>query len=503
MQDHFQVAVIGGGINGVGVAREAAARGYETLLVEKNDFGHATSGNSSKLIHGGIRYLEQGNFALVKEALKERKILSKIAPHLAKPLRFNIPVYRDSLRPWWMIWIGTRLYDWFAGKENLEPSSVLDLAECSKIKHLKKDELIRICQYSDIQTLDSRLTLETALSAKDYGASVHNYTELVNVKRENGIYLLELLEHRSNKIRQVESKVLVNAAGPWVSRLDALLPHPKPAPSLRYVRGIHFVIRGSIHNEGFLILPRDGRVIFVLPWCQNYTLIGTTETVYKENDFDHVPVSKEEEEYLFDTMKEFFPDLSLGEQDVLYKYSGVRSLIDGNASNSSSLSRESIITEDWDSLNSGYLAIFGGKLTTYRSMGVKIMDRIQKKHQPAGPRKANTEINPLPGGIPVPAAKALEMEQEAKKIGIETEQLEIWKFRYGSRWISVLDLALQNPELRETIGTPFYSKAEIAYSMRDEMGWELDDFILRRTKTCYELDSKGRAEVQRIIEEMR
>ncbi|MBT3785031.1 FAD-dependent oxidoreductase, partial [bacterium] len=166
MSEEFQVAVVGGGINGAGVAREAAARGYRTLLIEKDDFGHATSGNSSKLIHGGIRYLEQGNFSLVREALKERRILTQIAPHLATPLRFNIPVYKNSSRPWWMVWIGTQLYDLFAGKDNLQRSSFLNSSQSASLPHLKKSGLVKVLQYSDAQTLDSRLTLETVMSAR-------------------------------------------------------------------------------------------------------------------------------------------------------------------------------------------------------------------------------------------------------------------------------------------------------------------------------------------------
>jgi len=503
MEKEVQIAVIGGGINGAGVAREAASRGFQTILVEKDDFGHATSGNSSKMIHGGIRYLEQGNFALVREALKERKTLTRIAPHLAKPLRFNIPVYKGSARPWWMIWIGTHLYDWFAGKENLEPSAVLDRSASAALPHLKQQDLVRVCQYSDAQTLDSRLTLESAMSARDYGATVQNYTELISLRRKDGMFELDLKDSLNGKTERVRTRVLVNAAGPWVPNLDSLVPHNYPSPSLRYVRGIHFVIRGPIHDDGFLILPSDGRVIFVLPWCRNYTLIGTTETVYTGEDFGHVPVSREEEEYLFANMKEFFPDLNLKRDDVLYEYSGVRSLIDSGDSNSSSLSRESVIVEDWDEFNSGYLAIFGGKLTTYRSMGVKVMDRIQRKHSPAEPARGNTQTDPLPGGCPISDGEESRLKEQAAGIGISSDQLETWEFRYGSRWTSVLKLALERDDLRECVGTRDYLKAEIAYSLQEEMARELDDLILRRTKLCYELDEDGKAKIQKVLEEMK
>ena len=263
------------------------------------------------------------------------------------------------------------------------------------------------------------------------------------------------------------------------------------------------MIRGPIHEQGFLILPKDGRVIFVLPWCQNYTLIGTTESVYQENQFDHISISPEEEEYLYAAMREFFPSLNLEPQDILYKYSGVRSLIDSGGSNSTSLSRESIVTEDWDDLGGGYLAIFGGKLTTYRSMGEKVINKVQKRHEPAGKWVANTQNDPLPGGARVCAKTLSSVHAESIKLGVDESLLKILKFRYGSRWIEIIRLIAENRELLTPIGNPNYLKAEIAFAIREEMAKDLDDFILRRTKIAYELDEAGKKEVLKVIEEMK
>jgi glycerol-3-phosphate dehydrogenase len=502
MSEEFQVAVVGGGINGAGVAREAAARGYRTLLIEKDDFGHATSGNSSKLIHGGIRYLEQGNFSLVREALKERRILTQIAPHLATPLRFNIPVYKNSSRPWWMVWIGTQLYDLFAGKDNLQRSSFLNSSQSASLPHLKKSGLVKVLQYSDAQTLDSRLTLETVMSARNYGASVKNYTELTGLERSPGLFTLSLRDTETGAHYEARTKVLVNAAGPWVPGLDSKVEHKQPSPGLRYVRGIHFVIRGPIHKDGFLILPQDGRVIFVLPWCRDYTLIGTTETVYSGSDFGHVPVSSEEEEYLFANMKEYFPDLSLSREDVLYEYSGVRSLLESGGSSSTALTRESTIVEDWDGQGGGYLAIFGGKLTTYRSMGVKVVNRIGKKQRESGPGRGDTQRDPLPGGEPVSFEAESELLESAKDLGVSQAQIETWKLRYGSRWSSILKLALEDSHLRQPIGTSTYWYAEMYYSVREEMARNVEDIALRRTKIIYELDEAGKLDLQQELEKI-
>ncbi|MBT3784180.1 FAD-dependent oxidoreductase, partial [bacterium] len=284
--------------------------------------------------------------------------------------------------------------------------------------------------------------------------------------------------------------------------LDSKVEHKQPSPGLRYVRGIHFVIRGPIHKDGFLILPQDGRVIFVLPWCRDYTLIGTTETVYSGSDFGHVPVSSEEEEYLFANMKEYFPDLSLSREDVLYEYSGVRSLLESGGSSSTALTRESTIVEDWDGQGGGYLAIFGGKLTTYRSMGVKVVNRIGKKQRESGPGRGDTQRDPLPGGEPVSFEAESELLESAKDLGVSQAQIETWKLRYGSRWSSILKLALEDSHLRQPIGTSTYWYAEMYYSVREEMARNVEDIALRRTKIIYELDEAGKLDLQQELEKI-
>lgn len=500
MKPKYQVLVVGGGINGVGVARESISRGYSTLIVEKNDFGHATSGNSSKLIHGGIRYLEQAEFRLVKESLKERKILLETAPHLVRPARINIPVYKGDSRPGWMVQLGSKMYDWFAGRDNLLPSRGLSAPERRDLRYLKQEELKAVIQYSDAQAHDSRLVLETALSAKSFGADVFNYVEFIQANPVSDGYIVVLKNHRNNEVFEVQTNYLINATGPWVPMLDKKVSKENSRPGLSYVRGIHFIVRRKF-DDGFLILPSDGRVIFVLPWHQNYTLIGTTESEFKGDNFDKIPSSKQEEDYLFENYNRFFPGHPISSKDVLYLYSGVRSLVETGESDLSSISREYRLEDEHQGTKGGYLAVFGGKLTSYRALAEKVVNRISERLEPSMDCRFDTTKEPLFGARTIDLGKTDEstLETNCIQAGVSEETLKRWKWEYGNNWIRIASYAIESTDNVEPTVHPEFLMAELKYNVQDEMARTAEDVALRRTKWIYEFNDSQMTQLESLI----
>ena len=484
LQKEYQVLVIGGGINGTGVAREAASRGYSTLLVEKNDFGHATSGHSSKLVHGGIRYLENYDFKLVRESLKERRVLLRTAPHLVHPLRFNIPVYDDDKRPAWMVRAGCKLYDIFAGRKNLEHSCCLCKKDTAALTGLRQEGLSAVLQYSDAQTNDSRLCLATALTAELYGADVHNYMAVTRIQQNGDYYTVDLHDNRTDQNLSVKCRYVVNAAGPWVPGVDQMLPHQKAHPSLKYVRGIHFVVPKMFDHQGFLIMPSDGRIVFVLPWQDDFTLIGTTESEYTGSEFDVIPPSQDEIDYLLDVTNHYFPSSNITKDDVLHIYSGVRSLVSHGESNMTTMSREYSIVEEHQNPGSGYLALFGGKLTSYRSLAEKVVKRIKADLVPRGPRNHHTETDPILGAGHIPEGIASAWKKRLALVGVDESRIKTWQSRYASQWLEVARYVLaEEGNEREII--PGLCRGELAYMHAEEKAVSVEDIIVRRTKLVY------------------
>jgi glycerol-3-phosphate dehydrogenase len=501
LQQEYQVLVIGGGINGTGVAREAASQGYSTLLVEKNDFGHATSGNSSKLVHGGIRYLENYDFKLVHESLKERRVLLRTAPHLVHPLRFNIPVYEGDKRPAWMVQTGCKLYDLFAGRKNLKHSCRLDKKAASALTVLRQEGLSAILQYSDAQTDDSRLCLATALTAELYGADVHNYMAVTQIHPQGDHYQVTLHDHRTGQEHSVRCKYLVNAAGPWVPGLDTMLPHTKVHPALKYVRGIHFVVPKMFDHQGFLIMPADGRIVFVLPWKDNFTLIGTTESEYTGSQFDVIPPSQEEISYLLDVTSHYFPASNIAQKDILHIYSGVRCLVSHGESNMTTMSREYGIVEEQQNADSGYLAVFGGKLTSYRSLGEKVVKRIRASLVPQGPRNHHTETDLILGAGQVPEGIAASWEKRLAAVGLDKTWVQKWQSRYGSQWLEVARYILDQEGGEQEI-IPGLCRGELSYMHTEEKAVSLEDIIVRRTKLVYTASDEEKEILIRELEKL-
>ena len=494
----FQVVVIGGGINGAGLAREAAYRGFKTMLVEQGDFAQATSSQSSKLIHGGIRYLEQGRMGLVFEALLERKRLLDIAPHLVTPLRFHIPVYQGDQRPAWMIGLGCWLYDQLAGGRNLEASHRLTKAEISQLGELKKEGLKAVFAYSDAQVFDARLTLETALSASDAGAEVHNQMAFVAAKRDQDRFIVELKNFRNGTRLEVSTQVLINAAGAWAPVLDKQITAKPKRPGLKLVRGIHFLVKTGAVNHGFLTLPKGGRIVFVLPW-QGYLLIGTTESLYEGEDRLHIPPSEEEKEYLLKVYNEYFPNQPLDPSQILHTYSGVRPLIDLGEADLGKMSREAHWESEFFAGGQGYWALFGGKITSYRAFAEQIISEVAKHFGPLGPSKGDTAQHPLPGALLPSDAESLRARLKGDPaLALKDQGVR----RYASGWAWIARRYLDHPETQTLLARGF-CLAELTYLVEREKVWELEDILLRRSLLAFEFTQDEKTLIGQKLNEIR
>ncbi len=489
----FDIAVVGGGINGCGVAREAVYRGYRTVLLEQYDFAQATSSQSTKLIHGGIRYLETGEFGLVWEGLHERRNLLRIAPHLVKPLELIIPIYQGSVRRPWMVRLGTILYDLLAGQRNLGRSRTVSRAELGRIPYLRQEGLSGAVAYFDAQALDSRLTLETALSARQAGATILNYHPVTGARLEGRVYRLVGTATRTGEAWTLTARCVVNATGPWVPQFERRTVNHR-SHAMVYDRGIHFVIPTLGLPYGLALMGGDRRLIFVLPWREKFSLIGTTESRYEGQDFARVPPSEEEIGYLLDTFNQFFPGRNLKRAEVLHIYSGVRTLLTGGTS-LSRLSRESEIVIESDAPGTAWVLLYGGKLTSYRSYAVNIVRRLRKHVPPTDPGRGSldTAVEPLVGGGTEPAGFRVPQ-------GIATEQVEVWRKRYGSRWVELARRVEHNPRLSEAlVPSHRYTQADLEYMVEVELADRLEDLTLRRTKMIYDMTAADRSRLEAAL----
>ena len=393
------IAVIGGGIQGVGVAQAAAAAGYSVLLVEKGQLAAGTSSTSSKLIHGGLRYLRQGEYRLVRESLRERDTLLRIAPDLVRANRFHIPVYRHTrLRPW-QLRVGLSLYALLARRNPLAALAGLSAAERRALAGLNQEGLEAVFSYPDAQTDDRQLTEAVARSARQLGASILTDTRAVMARRHRDGYELSTMirQGREEGLRVTHCRALVNAAGPWVNQVAAHIAPQPPQLAVELVKGTHLVLEQQLSAECYYLeAPQDGRAVFALPW-RGKTLLGTTEVPW-HGDPDQVTASAAEEEYLLTTLGAYFPDYRR-DCRVVGRMAGLRVLPAGGGK-PTERSREVQLVADLHE-NGGYVAIYGGKLTGYRLTAQKVIAALRPC---LGKRKAvaDTARLRLDGDIPPP-----------------------------------------------------------------------------------------------------
>jgi glycerol-3-phosphate dehydrogenase len=404
-QGELDLLVIGGGIVGSGVARDAAMRGLKTALVDQGDFASGTSSRSSRLLHGGLRYLEQGRIGLVREASVEKKILHQIAPHLAQPLGFIFPAYKRAGRPLWQLRLGVKLYDFLCGSGNFEPSRGLSKSETeAQLPELKTENLTGSVQYFDALTNDARLVIDTLRSAQAHGAFLLNYTQFKNARWVNSSWHCEI-ENNISGPATIRARTIVNATGPWADKI------PHSSVRLRLTKGIHIVIdRNRLTVPSAVVITEGKRILFILPWGDR-VIIGTTDTPYSGPP-ENVSTDPTDLKYLLGIVNEFFPSTHLESTDILATWAGVRPLIatsNESAASPSEISRAHQIRMP----EPGWWDIAGGKLTTYRLMAEQAVDQIVKHlgRNPAPSRTAHEgllrpdQVTPFSGIQPPPITR--------------------------------------------------------------------------------------------------
>ena len=488
----MDVLIIGGGITGAGIARDAALRGVRVALVDKSDVAGGTSSRSSRLIHGGLRYLEHGDLRLVFEASRERRILLRIAPHLVRPLPFLFPAYRGARVPPWKLRAGLWLYDLLAAFRNVHAHRWLGAKRVRAVEPgLRDKDLAGAGLYYDAQTDDARLALATLRSAAGAGALIASYTEVLALAKPDGrVAGASVRDVLTGRRLELRARVVVNATGPWVDAVRHL-DEPAAAPLLRLSKGAHVAVpRARIGNTHAVTLtsPLDGRVMFVLPWG-DVSYIGTTETEEPVTP-ERARATGDDAVYLLRSANAFFPRARLAPHDVVSTWAGLRPLLAPDRSRSAgAVSREHRIVES----ASGLISIAGGKLTTYRVMGRDVMDRVATRlrkldgRRPA--RAPATDELPLPGGETADL-DVLVSSAVARGIGESTAQHLVAS--YGTESAAVLNLVDRQRGLGKPIleGRPEI-RAEVVHAVQREMAMRLADVLIRRTHLFHQ--TRGQA----------
>ena len=468
-QTTYDLLVIGGGINGAAIAHLAAKRGLKVALLEKGDFASGASSKSTKLIHGGIRYLENLEVDLVWESLRERHIQLETAPHLVKPLPFVIPVYEGDKRPLWMMQLGVFLYDLLAGKYRVKPRKNLTREEVIRLEPgIEQKGLKGGVLYYDAQMDDARLCLENVLMAAQYGAHVANYVKVVSFVNENGrVAGVRAHDMLGIKAFEVRAKRVICAAGPWTNDL-LRLDIPNAKKKVRTTKGIHIVYKGEISKHAVLIGSQsDRRIFFVIPWMGN-SLIGTTDTDYVASP-DKVTVEKEDIDYLMHESKRVFPGVDFGPEKILATFAGLRPLVRQGGS-ASKVSRKHLFY----SSKSGVIFVVGGKYTTYRKVAEDCMNRIHKIYE--------KETFAVYGS----GAITETVEAAAARLGLDREVVRSLMDLYGTRYKDVLKLVEKDPGLKEKVSDPPpVIKAQLVYSVETEMARTVEDITDRRLSLVF------------------
>jgi glycerol-3-phosphate dehydrogenase len=479
----YDVVVVGGGMAGAGAARDLALRGLSVALVDKGDFASATTARSSKLIHGGLRYLELFDFGLVRESLTERERLRQLAPHLVRPLPFLVPIYRDSSRGLIKVRIGLALYNWLTPGRNRERYRVLPAVDALSLEpSIRPDDLRGAGYYfDDLLLYPERLCLENVLSACRHGARAFNYAQVEDVRRAaagtpTGLRVRDLL---TGSVATLGARVIVNAAGPWVDELRALARvRDRGAHVLRRTKGIHCLLP-RLTERAIYHTTRDDRMIFVIPW-REFALVGTTDTDF-DGDLDRVHATRAEVEYLLEEVRQAVPDPRLVPDEVHYTYAGVRPLSFEEGGRTSDVSRAHKVVEE---AGGRFLSITGTKLTCFRSLAQELGDRVSRVlGRPAPCRTADLTLDGSDAEVErLETHTWLDVSDDVASSGLPAETLETLVGLYGRNYRRVMELAGKVPGGAERLcpSNPDVV-AQLHHGVHEELTVSLQDFLLRRT----------------------
>lgn len=468
--------VIGGGINGAGIARDAAGRGLSVVLCEKDDLAEGTSSRSGKLVHGGLRYLEYYEFRLVREALIEREVLMNAAPHIIWPMRFVLP-HSPQDRPAWLVRLGLFLYDHLGGRKKLPGTRTLNLTRDPEGAPIK-DQYTRGFEYSDCWVDDARLVILNAVDAAERGAVVLTRSPCTSARRENGAWRVTTTNTLTGETQEFEAKLLVNAAGPWVTDVLTRVAGSNSARNVRLVKGSHIIVPKFWKGEqAYLVQNHDKRVIFINPYERDKALIGTTDIAY-DGRAEDVTADEGEIQYLLDAVNRYFKE-ELTRADVVTSFSGVRPLFDDGQGNPSAVTRDYVFDLD-ETGGAPLLNIFGGKITTFRELAERGLHKIA--HIFPQMRGDWTETAPLPGGDMADADyEAFRNTMKRDYPWMPRALRQHYGRLYGTRIAQIVGEATSLDGLGRHFGGQLY-EAEVAYLMKHEWAQTAEDILWRRTK---------------------
>ncbi|MGV8989352.1 MAG: glycerol-3-phosphate dehydrogenase [Cypionkella sp.] len=485
MTDMIDLFVIGGGINGAGIARDAAGRGLSVVLCEKDDLAQGTSSRSGKLVHGGLRYLEYYEFRLVREALIEREVLLNAAPHIIWPMRFVLP-HSPTDRPAWLVRLGLFLYDHLGGRKKLPGSRTLDLRRDPEGQPIL-DQYTRGFEYSDCWVDDARLVVLNALDAAEKGAQVLTRTVCTSARREDGAWTIETT-NTAGEVRTFRARCIANAAGPWVSDIVRRVAGGNSTRNVRLVKGSHIIVpKFWAGNQAYLVQNHDKRVIFINPYEGNMALIGTTDVAY-EGRAEEVTPDEVEIDYLISAVNRYFKE-KLRRSDVLHSFSGVRPLFDDGKGNPSAVTRDYVF--DLDEAGAPLLNVFGGKITTFRELAERGMHRLAHVFPKMGPDW--TREAKLPGGeMPNADYETFINSQREAYPWMPRDLVQYYGRRYGARTKDIVGAAKGLADLGQHFGGHLY-EAEARYLVAKEWARQAEDVLTRRTKHYLHLTASEQA----------
>lgn len=492
----FDLLVVGGGVNGTGIARDACGRGLSVLLCEQDDLASGTSSKATKLFHGGLRYLEQYDFLLVRKALIEREVLLRNMPHISRPLRFVLPHMR-GMRPAWLLRLGLFIYDHLGGRKLLPATKVLDLRTDAAGAPLKS-RFRKAFEYSDGWVDDARLVVLNARDAADRGAMILTRTQLVKAVRKDGIWLAELRDLRTNKTIHIRAKALVNAGGPWVNTVIEQALGQTDHDPIRLVRGSHIVVRKLFdHDRAYFFQNGDGRIIFAIPYEEDFTLIGTTDQDHTDSPGD-VKCSEAEKTYLCQAASEYFA-APVNVTDIVWTYSGVRPLDDDLGGDAKNASRDYHIKVKAQDGAAPLISIYGGKITTFRKLAEQAVAELAPFVELSG--LPWTDHTPLPGGdFAFDGRGDLEVKLAQAYPFLVARNLRRLVAAYGTQAFDLLGTAKDAADLGPDFGAGLTAQ-EVRWLMDREWAQTVEDIIWRRTKCGLRMTEADIKRLQSWLEE--